>query len=55
MAAALPLWGQFENISDNTQEPHELRRNFHINFAETFHRLFIDGIAATVTNFPIFG
>ena len=35
MAAALPLWGQFENISDNTQEPHELRRNFHINFAKS--------------------
>ena len=26
-----------------------------IDFAETFQRLFIDGIAATVTFFPVFG
>jgi hypothetical protein len=32
-----------------------LHINFHIDFAETFQRLFIDGIAVTVADFPIFG
>ena len=34
LAAAVPAFAQFENISDNSQVKHELRRNFHINFAK---------------------
>ena len=35
LAAAVPVFAQFENISDNSQVKHELRRNFHINFAKS--------------------
>ena len=34
LLAAVPAFTQFENISEKNQGKHELRRNFHINFAK---------------------